>query len=337
MKTTHTHSTFGTFCLVAGSSILFCSKSVFAKMAYAHGVDAITVLALRMAFALPLFAGLAIFASRGAAPLTGADWARMAGLGFVGYYISSLVNFTGLQYVSVGLERIILYTYPSLVLAYSALVLRTRIRPVMWAACAAAWVGIVAAFAGEMHNPIRDVGRTGFGAVLIFISAMTYATFIMLSGSMIQRVGAMRFTGIAVGFSCLFILAHYGATHALPTLARQPAPVYGLGIILAVFGTFAPSVLLSLGLRRAGPQKFAIISTVGPVATLFLAWLTLGEHLNAGQAVGFVLTLGGGLMISVFKEKPPQALRPTQFKSSNDATSRLEKAASPAPTQTRGS
>lgn len=292
-----------TFCIVAGSSILFCSKGVVAKLAYAHGADALTVLALRMGFAFPFFILITLFASRKATPLPFSLWLRLALLGFVGYYLSSLVNFTGLQYVSVGLERIILYTYPSLVLAIAAFILRKRVRPAVWLACTVSWTGIVTAFAGEMHHPSAG-GHTLLGAALIFASALTYAAFISLSGATIARVGPMRFTGIVVGWSCIFILAHYAIARPVDTLLHLPPAVYGEGAILAVLGTVIPSLLLSLGLKRAGAQRFAIISAIGPVATLLLAWAFLGERPNLGQAIGFALTLVGGLGVTLLKENP---------------------------------
>lgn len=297
------NSRIATFLIVAGSSVLFCSKSVFAKLAYAHGVDAVTVLTLRTAFAFPFFAVFAALPPRGGQALRLRDWGKLAGLGFVGYYLSSLVNFTGLQYVSVGLERIILYTYPSLVLGFTAVVLRRKVTTLTWAACAIAWIGIVTAFAGETRSPVAS-DRTAFGAALVFASALTYATFIMLSGETVSRVGPLRFTGIVVGFSCLLMQVHYAITHPVSALFQLPAPVYGLGVILALFGTVAPALLLSLGLQRAGAQRFAIISTMGPVTTLFLAWALLGEKPNIAQAVGFALTVGGGLAVSLLKTPP---------------------------------
>jgi drug/metabolite transporter (DMT)-like permease len=298
---------FATFAIVAASSILFCSKGVIAKLAYAHGVDALTVLTLRMGFALPFFVGIALWWSRGAAPLSAGDWARLAGLGFLGYYISSFVNFSGLQYVSVGLERIVLYTYPSMVLAISVFVLRKSVRGGTWIACGVAWLGIVIAFAGETHAPVCN-DHTGWGTMLIFMSAFTFALFILLSGGVIRRVGSMRFTGIAVGFSCVFMLVHALAARPVSTLTHLPAAVYGEGLFLAILGTVVPALLQSIGLRRTSPQQFAIIGTIGPVATLLLAWGVLGEQPNAAQTLGFALTMGGGLAVSLLKsESAPTA------------------------------
>ncbi len=287
------------FAIVATSAILFCSKGVVAKLAYAHGADALTVLALRMGFALPCFAVIAALTSFGAPPLGAGDWARLAGLGFIGYYVSSLVNFIGLQYVSVGLERILLFTYPSMVLVISAFVLRRAVSPRTWVACGIAWLGIAAAFLGETHAPVANP-HTGLGTALILLSALTYAVFLLLSGGMIRRVGALRFTALAVGFSCLFMLGHAALTPTTRSaLLHLPPAVYGYGLTLAVLGTVVPSLLLGIGLRRSTPQRVAIISSLGPVTTLLLAWAVLGEKPNLAQVAGFALTLGGGLFTSL--------------------------------------
>lgn len=288
------------------SAILFCSKGVVAKLAYGLGADALAVLTLRMGFALPCFAIIAMFTSRGAVPLAAGDWGRLAGLGFIGYYLSSLVNFIGLQYVSVGLERILLFTYPSMVLVISAFVLRRRVAPRTWAAAGAAWLGIAVAFLGETHAPAANA-HTGLGTLLILGSALSYAVFLLLSGDMIRRVGAVRFSAIAVGFSCLFMLAHAALTpETRSTLLKLPPAVYVYGGILALFGTVAPSLLLAVGLRRSTPQRVAIISSLGPVTTLLLAWAVLGEKPNWAQIAGFGLTLGSGLFTSLRPDPPTE-------------------------------
>ncbi len=289
-----------TFAIVAASSILFCSKGVVVKLAYTHGVDALTILTLRMGMALPFFVVIAALASRGVAPLAAGDWLRLAGLGFVGYYVSSLVNFTGLQFVSVALERIVLYTYPTLLLIFSVLFLKKHVPRGVWIAAGISWIGIATAYAGELRSAVGN-RNVELGAALIFLSALTYAVFILLSGGMIQRIGTMRFTGITVGFSCGFVLLHAAITMDVSALLTLPAPVYVEGLVLAVLGTVLPSVLLSTGLRRAGAQRFAVISTIGPMTTLFLAWAVLGEVPMASQWIGFGLALAGGLGVSLLK------------------------------------
>lgn len=304
MNQPKSNSALVTFLVVAGSSLFFCSKGVVAKLAYTAGADAITVLVLRMCFALPVFVVAGWWSHRQAAtPLTPRLWAAMAGLGFVGYYLSSLVNFTGLQYVSVGLERIVLYTYPSLVLLFSAIRERRRLSPGLVVAALVSYGGILISFLGEAEGRTEDRGLVLLGMALVFLSAVTYAVFITLSGRVVAAVGSTRFTSIVVGFSCVFMLLHFGVTRPVGELFLLPRSVYLCGVVLAVLGTVVPSFLLGVGLRRAGPQRFAIIGTVGPVATLFLAWLILGESVNVAQAAGFLLSLGGGLVATLLKER----------------------------------
>ncbi len=299
-KVTVRQSNLWTFGIVTAGSVLFCSKGVVAKLSYMHGLDAISVLNLRMMFSLPLFVTIALATCRGIPRLAGKDWARLAALGFLGYYLSSLVNFTGLQFISVGLERVILFTYPALVLALTAIVLRKRVAPLAWVAAAIAWAGIFCAFAGEVSLP-RAGGNLLLGASLVFASALIYAIFILISGDTIKRVGARLFGALAVGFSCVFMMLHFAVVKSPAEILSYPPPVYAHGLILAVFGTVAPALLMSVGLKRAGPQKFAVMGALGPVTTLFLAWVVLGEQPNFLQILGLALALSGGLAITFLK------------------------------------
>lgn len=292
---------------VAGSSLLFCSKGVFAKCAYRYGADYLTVLALRMAFALPVFLITGFFAARKRPePLRAKQWLAMAGLGFLGYYLSSVLNFAGLARISVGLERIVLYTYPSLVVIGSAVFLKSRLRPTVVAASLTGYAGILLAFAGEAGGRNGEHQELVLGTMLVFGSALTYAAFILLSGQFLRSIGSGVFTSGVVGFSGLFVLLHFAFSRPLDSLLGQPAEVYGFGAVLAIFGTVLPSYLMGMGLQRAGATRFAIIGTTGPLMTVVLAWVILGEKVNAAQAAGFLLSLGGGLAVSLLKAPAAQ-------------------------------
>ena len=302
--TTQQRSNLITYVVAAASSLFFCSKGVFVKSAYAHDVDTITILTLRMAMAMPFFVLVAWLTSIGAERLGLLTWGKLAGLGFVGYYLSSLVNFSGLQYISVGLERIVLFTYPSIVLLLGVAFGKSKWNRRVLGPLALAYGGILFAFAGEAYGK-GSAGDTAKGVALIFTSAVTYAGFILVGGELTKKIGAMRFTSIVVGFSCLFVLMHYAVTHPFGDLMKLSGPVYGHGAVLAIVGTVIPSFLMGVGLKRAGSEKFAIIGTIGPVGTVVLAWAVLGEALNVGQLLGFALSLGGGLMITLRKGKVP--------------------------------
>lgn len=290
-----------TFLIVAGSSLFFCSKAVFVKLAYRYGLDAVTTLALRMAMAFPFFLIGGIWASSGkhVQPLTGRDWARLALLGFCGWYFSSVINFMGLQHVSVGLERMILYTYPSIVLLGSVVVLR---KPLKWGVAGAmllSYLGILIGYYAEASA--KSGGETWLGAVLIFGSAISYAMFVLFSGEMISRIGPIRFTSCVVGFSCLYVLIHFVLTHPPGAILKLPPGAYGCGMALAIAGTVIPSYLFGIGLKRAGAQAFAVIGMIGPLGTVGLAWMLLGEAINPVQVLGLALTLAGGAMVAVRK------------------------------------
>lgn len=293
-----------TFAIVALCSLLFCSKGVFVKRAYAVGASPILLLALRVGLSFPFFAVAAcLSANRSRSRLTPQHHLKMAGLAFVGYYLSSLMNFAGLQYVSVGLERIILFTYPTLVVMGGALFLKRPIdRRTGWAT-ALAYLGVCVGFGAELT---RRTGwkDTSYGVLLILLSAVTYAIFLLLGGDLVKEVGSMRFTAHVVGMSCLFMLIHYASTQPLHLLVEQPRAVYENAVFLAIGGTVIPSFLMGLGLRRAGPAKFAVICAVGPIGTVILAAVVLGEPVGPIQVAGLGLSLAGGLMVSLLRVKP---------------------------------
>ncbi len=298
-----------TILIAAGASLFFCSKSVFVKCAYRHGADYLTVLTLRMAFSLPFFLITGFLAARRRPlPLTSRQWAAMAGLGFLGYYLSSVLNFAGLTYTSVGLERIVLYSYPSLVVLGATVFFKHPLRRPVLMAALVSWLGIVVAFAGEAaarSGAQSSQGTLGLGMTLVFGSAVTYAAYILLSGEMLRRVGPTVFTSGVVAFSGGFVVLHYLTQRPVSALLSQPLPVYGWSVVLATVGTIIPSYLLGMGIARAGASRFAVIGSSGPVMTVLLAWLMLGERLNPAQGLGFILSLGGGLAVSLCKEPAP--------------------------------
>ena len=302
---------FSTILIAAGASLFFCSKGVFVKCAYRHGADYLTVLTLRMIFALPFFLITGLFAKRRRnILLTPREWAAMAGLGFLGYYVSSVLNFAGLAYTSVGLERIVLYSYPSLVVLGSAIFLKQPLQKSVMVAAGIAWLGIAVAFSGEAASRADGHGTVGLGTALVFGSAVTYAAFILLSGQLLKRIGPAVFTSGVVAFSALFVVVHFLTQRPAVSLLHQPAPVYGWCAVLASVSTVIPSYLMGMGIARAGAARFAVIGTSGPVMTVLLAWLMLGERVNAMQLLGFALSLGGGLAVSLLKPKTKPAAVP---------------------------
>ncbi len=279
------------------SAVGFSFKAILVKLAYRFGVDAETLLALRMAFSVPFFAIMGIMASRRAsAALSARDWAWLAGLGFIGYYLSSYLDFLGLGYITAALERLILFLYPTLVIVLSAIFLGKPIKPRMLWSLALCYIGI--AFA--VGHDLRIAGTTAevaTGCLLVFGSAVSYALYLMGNGELVGRVGAARLTAYASIFACAFSIAQFAAMRPLEALA-QPWQVHALSLAMAVFSTVAPVWMVSEAIRRLGAGPVSLTGTLGPVITLFLGFLILDEHIGLAQLAGTTMVIGGVLVMA---------------------------------------
>lgn len=284
--------------LVALGAVGFSTKSVLVKIAYAQSaqVDAITLLTLRMLIALPFFLAVALW-ERGSQdrPRERRDWLGLLLLGFVGYYLASLLDFMGLEHIAAGLGRMILFLYPTLVVLLTALVYRRSIaKPRRWA-LALSYAGIVLVFGANTQTTSSNVT---LGCMLTFGSAVAYAVYLTGSGHLIPRFGSTRFTAYSMSAACLFTVLHFLAAKPVQQLAVS-MKVLLLATTLALVSTVAPAFLMNAGIRRIGAAHAAIVGTVGPVSTLVMAYLLLGEKQGPVQVVGSVMVLGGVALVSI--------------------------------------
>ncbi len=280
--------------LAAIASTLFSAKAVVIKLAYRHGVDPVTLLALRMLFAAPFFAVALAWSSRGRPALSGRDHARLVLMGVVGYYGASYFDFLGLQHVSAALERLILYLYPTIVVLVSVLFLRRRITRQDGWAMLLAYAGIIAAF---WHDVTVGRGNVLLGSALVFGSALTYALYLVMGGELVHRLGAIRLTAYAILVSTAAVLLQFVLVNPLQALV-QPAPVYWLSAVNGFFCTVIPAFATMLAVERIGAGRAALVAMLGPVATIVLAWMLLGEAASAGGLAGTALVLAGVLLLS---------------------------------------
>lgn len=282
--------------LVLASAILFSTKSIFIKLAYQEAVDPITLLTLRMVFALPFFLLMVFWSGRSekAVTLTRRDWTVLFLLGFGGYYLASLLDFLGLQYISAGLERLVLFLYPTLTVLITAFVLKRPPSGLTWLAIVLSYIGMALVVWQDVHHPSS---RLGLGMTLVFGSALSYAVYLVGSGEMINRIGANRFTGITLSISGICCILHFLLVNPFSALQVSPR-VLGLGITLAIVCTVLPATMLTNGIRRIGASQSALIGAVGPVATLYLGYAVLGEALGGLQILGTVFVLAGVLLIT---------------------------------------
>jgi drug/metabolite transporter (DMT)-like permease len=279
--------------------VLFSGKAIVVKLAYRYQVDALTLIALRMAFAVPFFALALAVTSRGAPPLTRTDHVRLIVLGVLGYYLASYLDFLGLQYVSAALERLILFLNPTLVLLISAVFLARRIRRLDIAALALAYAGIVFSF---WHDVRFESGHIALGASLVFGSALCYALYLVIGGELVKRLGAIRLTSYAMCVSTVAVFVQFSASRPWSAL-QQPTPVYWLSLVNAVLCTVLPVFATMLAVERIGAARTSMSSMVGPVSTIALAYVFLGEQVSGWQIAGTLLVLAGVYVLTL----PPAA------------------------------
>jgi drug/metabolite transporter (DMT)-like permease len=294
--------------LVLVSGIAFSTKAILVKLAYRHGVDSVSLLALRFGFSAPFFA-FGAFGGRlsrrlgnpSPSPLTRRDALSILGLGVLGYYAASLTDFIGLRYISAGLERLILFVYPTLVVVLEAMLFRKRlVRRQIWA-LVITYAGIAVAFRGELGNYGSNVPR---GVAWVFCCALTYGLYLIGAGRMVPKLGSRRFTSLALLAAAGAVVAH--ASIVGTKLFSLPPIVYAIGLVMALLATVLPAFLLARGIALIGSGPAAIISTVGPVSTILLAYVFLQEPLSATELAGTALVLAGATLVA-WRPKPDPA------------------------------
>ena len=275
--------------MAAVGAIAFSGKAIIVKLAYRHGVDAVTLIMYRMLFALPIFAGMAWWASRGKAPLSPRDWRGILLLGFSGYYLSSFLDFAGLSYISASLERLILYLNPTLVLLLGLLLYRRRIRLMQALGMTVSYLGVALVFGHELQNQGADAA---LGALLVFLSAVSYAVYLSFSGEFVKRLGALRLVGLASSLACLLCLLQFVLLRPLSAAGVVPEVLW-LSLLNATLCTVVPVLLMMMAIERIGAAVAAQIGMIGPLSTILMGALLLDEALNAWVLAGTVLVLSG--------------------------------------------
>ena len=293
--------------LAASGSILFSSRSILIKLAYEYHVDPVTFLTLRMVFSLPFFLAAGVWARKGRktapAPLDRMDIAAIIGLGLLGYYFASYVDFVALQYISAALARLILFVNPTITLIIMALFFSRRIIGREVAAMLACYAGIALCLLHDLKLSGSAID-TGLGSFLSFTSAFCYALYLIFSNKLIARIGSVPFTAYAMTISSIAVIIHFLIANPLSALVL-PWQVYAYGAGMALFCTVLPVFMVSEANRRIGPAHVGILGSTGPVATLVLGMIVLNETISISQVAGMGLVLVGVWFIS---QKPKSAV-----------------------------
>ncbi len=285
---TSPHMTAGLLMAVAGS-IAFSGKAIIVKLAYRHGVDAVTLLMFRMLFALPLFLLMAWWAGRGQGPIAARDWRGILGLGFCGYYLASFLDFWGLEYISASLERLILYLNPTFVLVLGWLLYGRKISHRQGVGMLISYAGVLLVFG---HEAALDGQNAGLGAGLVLASAISYALYLSYSGQLVQRLGSLRLAGWATSVACVLCIGQFLLLRPLGA-ANVPEPVLWLSLLNATACTAVPVLMVMMAIERIGPGLTAQTGMIGPMSTLLMGVIFLGEPFNVWIVGGTVLVLLG--------------------------------------------
>ena len=284
--------------LAAFGAITFSGKAIIVKLAYRYGVDAVTLIMYRMLFALPIFALMAWWATYrqgggGKPPLTRKDWIGVASLGFTGYYLSSTLDFAGLTYISASLERLILYLNPTLVMLLGLLLYKRRIAAPQIIGMAISYAGVALVFGHEitLQETTQRAGAA-WGALLVFVSAVSYSIYLVYSGELVKRLGALRLVGLATTVACLCCLLQFVVLRPFSAALVAPEVIW-LSLLNATVCTAAPVLMVMMAIERIGAGLAAQTGMVGPLSTILMGVVILGEPFTAWVAAGTVLVIAG--------------------------------------------
>lgn len=284
-------SNWGIF-LALMAALGFSIKAIFVKLAYlAAPVDAITLLSLRMMFSLPFFLIGGIKYLNKGPKLDTKDWLWLIFLGFTGYYGASILDFMGLQYISAGLERVILFAYPTLTILIGVLFLDKTFSRKLAVALILCYAGIALVFLSD-HSLAETGSAPSIGAALVFASAVSYACYNAFSERSIIKLGSARFSILALIVSIVAVQLHFLVENSVSALI-QPTEIYFYCLAMALFSTVMPVFFQSAAIQRIGAGTTALVGMAGPIMTIFLGWLVLDEPLTVIQLSGSALVLFG--------------------------------------------
>ena len=283
--------------LALAGVVTFSFRPILIKLAYGYVTDPVTLIALRMVFSLPFFVAAALWLRRDSAsiPMTRRDLWAVIFLGFLGYYLASFLDFLGLQYISAGTGRLVLFLYPTVTVLLSALFLGKRVTSRDFIALVVSYAGLALVLSHAFGGENRDLL---LGAMLVFSSAVCYAVYLVTSSQVVQRIGSMRFSAYATSVACVLCILQFLLLRPWSALDLPPQ-VYGFAAAMGILCTVLPVFMTSEALKRIGANHVAIIGAAGPATTIFLGWVGLEETMTLLQIAGAALVLAGVMLVTI--------------------------------------
>ena len=285
--------------MALSSIVLFSGKAVLIKLAYEYEISTVELMTLRMGFALPLYLIIGYFSwikSANRVAINKRQYLGIAAVGICGYYFASYLDLQSLRYISVNLERMVLFTYPAFTLILTALLYRKPLVRKEITALAVAYLGISVIMLHDSLTTV-DTGALISGGLYVLAAALFFAIFLMGSQHYARLVGSAAFTTIAMIAASIAMLINFLLTHQFIDLIF-PTRLYLIAITMAVITTVIPSYLMSGAIRRIGASRASILGAAGPITTAMLAVIVLGEVFTLYHAFGMALVITGITMVS---------------------------------------
>jgi len=289
-----------------GSAILFSFKVILIKLAFRYGANTISILLLRLLFALPIYSLILLYAQNSKHRYTPdrQTWLWIFFLSFTGFYLASFLDFYALNYLPAGIERIIIFSTPALVLIISYLMFKTKITKPQIFSVVTCYLGIIIAFTNQ--EALTGGSNLWLGGSLVFASALSYSFYLIFSERILQKAPVVFFTCTVMIISTFFVAIHYLIGYDINDIFTLHRNVYFCGIAMAIFATVLPTFMMSEGIKRIGAGNTAIFGGIGPISTIILAAIILDEHFSFWQYVGSALVLFGVYILSVNTKKRKQ-------------------------------
>ncbi|MDX2306197.1 MAG: DMT family transporter [Microscillaceae bacterium] len=292
------------YTIIIGVGLAFCGaiafslKAIFVKLIYLESdIDAYKLVALRMLFALPIYLIVAWLQHRRVSPsLSHKDWYNMALMGFLGYHLASTFDFIGLKYVSAGMERLILFSYPTIVLLIAAWIYKKKITYIQYISLILTYLGIGFAYIGDLH--MHQGTHILMGSMYVFGAAVSFAIYMIGSGTLIPRFGVLRYNAYTMVIASLTVIIQAAIQSPGDWFTYSPK-VYYLTFAMSFFSTVIPTFLVTAGISRIGASNASLISSVGPISTIILADIFLDEIIGLNQVIGTALVMAGVMIISL--------------------------------------
>lgn len=280
----------------AAAAMLFACKGIFAKKLYAQGVSVEAVVLIRSLISLPMFWLLALRREplRAVMHTPKRAIAMAAIAGALCYYVGAMLDFVALGMIEASVERVLIFSYPAMVVLFTALRERRRPANAVLLAVSLTYLGIFFTVGGF---DLAELRANLWGAMLVIGSALSYAIYFLVSERYTREIGSTRFTVFAMSAAPICMTVHYGVQRDFGEMTSINAEAWLLLLGIAVLCMFLPASLQAEGVRRIGAERGAVLSTVGPPTTVLFAWALLGERLNAWQFVGVGLIVVGVLAL----------------------------------------